>query len=40
MALAEYEDAMFVRGGQAAPEAARTFELCFGETAPYRLIAL
>ncbi|WP_438042173.1 FAD-dependent oxidoreductase [Sorangium sp. So ce128] len=39
-ALAEYEEAMFVRGAKAAPEAAATFELCFGETAPHGLIAL
>jgi hypothetical protein len=39
-ALAEYEEAMFVRGAKAAPEAAATFELCFGETAPYGLIAM
>jgi 2-polyprenyl-6-methoxyphenol hydroxylase-like FAD-dependent oxidoreductase len=39
-ALAEYEEGMFVRGAKAAPEAAATFELCFGETAPHGLIAL
>jgi 2-polyprenyl-6-methoxyphenol hydroxylase-like FAD-dependent oxidoreductase len=39
-ALAEYEAAMFARGAQAAPEAARIFELCFGETAPHGLIEL
>ncbi|XXY44348.1 NAD(P)/FAD-dependent oxidoreductase [Sorangium sp. So ce269] len=38
-ALAEYEEEMFVRGAKAAPEAAATFELCFGETAPHGLIA-
>ncbi|AGP36505.1 hypothetical protein SCE1572_19615 [Sorangium cellulosum So0157-2] len=30
---------MFVRGAKAAPEAAATFALCFGETAPHGLIA-
>ncbi|WP_437665261.1 FAD-dependent oxidoreductase [Sorangium sp. So ce1182] len=38
-ALAGYEEEMFVRGAKAAPEAAATFELCFGETAPHGLIA-
>lgn len=40
IALAEYEEAMFARSERAAPEAARTFELCFGATAPHGLIAL
>ncbi|WP_224368893.1 FAD-dependent oxidoreductase [Hyalangium versicolor] len=39
-ALTEYEEAMFVRGTKAAPEAAETFELCFGATAPHGLIAM
>jgi hypothetical protein len=30
---------MFARGAGAAPEAAQTFDLCFGETAPHGLIA-
>ncbi|WP_437528435.1 NAD(P)/FAD-dependent oxidoreductase [Sorangium sp. So ce726] len=38
-ALAGYEEEMFVRGAKAAPEAAATFDLCFGETAPHGLIA-
>ncbi|MDC0679108.1 FAD-dependent oxidoreductase [Sorangium atrum] len=38
-ALAGYEEEMFVRGAKAAPEAAATFELCFGETAPHGLLA-
>ncbi|WP_437796763.1 FAD-dependent oxidoreductase [Sorangium sp. So ce693] len=38
-ALVGYEAEMFVRGAKAAPEAAATFELCFGETAPHGLIA-
>ena len=39
-ALAEYEAAMFLRGEKHAPEAAATFELCFGETAPHGLLAM
>ncbi len=39
-ALARYEEEMFVRGAKAAPEAAETFDLCFGETAPHGLLAM
>lgn len=38
-AIAKYEDAMFARSAVAAPEAAKTHELCYGETAPHGLIA-
>jgi 2-polyprenyl-6-methoxyphenol hydroxylase-like FAD-dependent oxidoreductase len=39
-ALAAYEDAMFTRSAAAAPEAAKTFELCYHDAnAPHGLIA-
>ncbi|HVV09437.1 NAD(P)/FAD-dependent oxidoreductase [Amycolatopsis sp.] len=40
IALAEYEQALFPRSTDAAAEAARDFELCFGENAPHSLIRL
>ncbi|RSD10411.1 FAD-dependent oxidoreductase [Amycolatopsis eburnea] len=39
-ALAEYEAALFPRSAAEAAEAARDFELCFGEKTPHSLIAL
>ena len=39
-ALTEYEQAMFARSADAATEAARDFELCFGDNAPHSLIDL
>jgi 2-polyprenyl-6-methoxyphenol hydroxylase-like FAD-dependent oxidoreductase len=39
-ALADYERALFPRAGKAATEAARDFELCFGDDAPHSLIGL
>jgi 2-polyprenyl-6-methoxyphenol hydroxylase-like FAD-dependent oxidoreductase len=39
-ALAAYEAALFPRSAEAAAEALRDFELCFGDNAPYSLIAL
>jgi 2-polyprenyl-6-methoxyphenol hydroxylase-like FAD-dependent oxidoreductase len=39
-ALAEYERALFPRGLEAAVEAARDFELCFGDNAPHGLLDL
>jgi hypothetical protein len=38
-ALAEYEEAMFVRSATAAVEAAKTFKLCFqDDNVPYGLL--
>ncbi|WP_290055075.1 FAD-dependent oxidoreductase [Amycolatopsis solani] len=39
-ALAEYERALFPRSAEAATEAARDFDLCFGERTPHSLINL
>ena len=39
-ALTEYEDALFPRSAEAAAEAARIHELCFGDNAPHGLIDL
>jgi 2-polyprenyl-6-methoxyphenol hydroxylase-like FAD-dependent oxidoreductase len=39
-ALTEYEQALFPRSAEAATEAARDFELCFGDNAPDSLINL
>ncbi|HEX4356134.1 MAG TPA: hypothetical protein VH141_01335 [Pseudonocardia sp.] len=39
-ALAEYERALFPRGLEAATEAARDFELRFGDSAPHCLLDL
>jgi 2-polyprenyl-6-methoxyphenol hydroxylase-like FAD-dependent oxidoreductase len=39
-ALSEYEQALFPRGTEAATEAARDFELCFGDDSPRSLIGL
>jgi 2-polyprenyl-6-methoxyphenol hydroxylase-like FAD-dependent oxidoreductase len=39
-ALTEYEQALFPRSAEAATEAARDFELCFGDNAPHSLINL
>jgi 2-polyprenyl-6-methoxyphenol hydroxylase-like FAD-dependent oxidoreductase len=39
-ALADYERALFPRGLEAATEAARDFELCFGDSAPRGLLDL
>ncbi|MFB9837841.1 FAD-dependent oxidoreductase [Actinoallomurus acaciae] len=39
-ALTEYEQALFPRSAEAAAEAARDFELCFGDNAPRSLIDL
>ncbi|WP_410672862.1 FAD-dependent oxidoreductase [Amycolatopsis sp. cmx-4-68] len=39
-ALAEYEQALFPRSREAAVEAARDFELCFGEETPHSLLRL
>ena len=33
-ALTAYEQALFVRSAEAAAEAARAFELCFGDDTP------
>jgi 2-polyprenyl-6-methoxyphenol hydroxylase-like FAD-dependent oxidoreductase len=39
-ALTEYEQALFVRSAEAAAEAARDFEVCFGDDTPHSLIDL
>jgi 2-polyprenyl-6-methoxyphenol hydroxylase-like FAD-dependent oxidoreductase len=39
-ALAEYELALFARSAEEAAEAARDFEICFGDNTPHSLIAL
>jgi 2-polyprenyl-6-methoxyphenol hydroxylase-like FAD-dependent oxidoreductase len=39
-ALAEYEQALFARSAEAAAEAVRDFELCYGDNAPDSLIGL
>jgi hypothetical protein len=39
-ALTAYEQALFPRAAAAATEAARDFDLCFGENAPRSLIDL
>ncbi|TDD62452.1 FAD-dependent oxidoreductase [Actinomadura rubrisoli] len=39
-ALTEYEQALFPRSTEAATEAARDFDLCFGDNTPHSLIAL
>ena len=39
-ALTDYEQALFPRSAEAAAEAARDFELCFGDDAPRSLIDL
>jgi hypothetical protein len=39
-ALAAYEQALFPRSADAAEEAARDFDLCFGDDAPDSLVAL
>jgi len=39
-ALADYEQALFVRSAEAAAEAARDFEICFGDNTPHSLIGL
>jgi 2-polyprenyl-6-methoxyphenol hydroxylase-like FAD-dependent oxidoreductase len=39
-ALAEYERELFVRSAEAAVEAARDFDMCFGADAPHSLITL
>ena len=39
-ALAAYEQALFPRSADAAEEAARDFDLCFGDDAPAGLVAL
>lgn len=39
-ALIQYERALFLRGAEAAAEAARDFDLCFGDDAPRGLIQL
>ncbi|WP_028936199.1 FAD-dependent oxidoreductase [Pseudonocardia spinosispora] len=39
-ALADYERALLPRSADAAAEAARDFDLCFGDSAPHSLIAL
>jgi len=38
--LTEYEKAMFLRSEEEAAEAARDFEVCFGDRAPQSLIDL
>ncbi len=39
-ALTEYEETMFIRSANAAAEAVKTHELCFGDDAPHGLIDL
>jgi 2-polyprenyl-6-methoxyphenol hydroxylase-like FAD-dependent oxidoreductase len=39
-ALADYEQALFARSAEAAAEAARDFEICFGDNTPHSLIGL
>ncbi|WP_326948933.1 FAD-dependent monooxygenase [Amycolatopsis sp. NBC_01307] len=39
-ALAVYEQALFPRSAEAATEAARDFDLCFGEETPHSLVKL
>jgi 2-polyprenyl-6-methoxyphenol hydroxylase-like FAD-dependent oxidoreductase len=39
-ALTEYEQALFPRSAEAATEAARDFELCFGDETPHSLVRL
>jgi 2-polyprenyl-6-methoxyphenol hydroxylase-like FAD-dependent oxidoreductase len=39
-ALTAYEQALFVRSAEAATEAARDFEVCFGDDTPHSLIDL
>ncbi len=39
-AIAEYEDAMFVRSAKQGVEAMQTHELCFDDRAPSGLLAL